>query len=111
MKCKDCACYKDNWCTMVTDSPDPDMERDCGHFIRAQRWIPTKEQMPENFGRYLVSDGSKVREAIFMTLDMFKIYHLPVGWYYANHYYHSFDPCHDFITHWMPLPEPPEVSE
>ena len=111
MKCKDCACYKNEWCSMVTDSPDPDMERDCGHFIRAQRWIPTKEQMPENFGGYLVSDGSMVREAIFMTLDMFKIYHLPVGWYYANHYYHSFDPCHDFITHWMPLPEPPEVSD
>ena len=112
MKCKDCACYKNEWCSMVTDSQDPDMERDCGHFIRAQRWIPTKEQMPENFGRYLVSDGSsKVREAIFMTLDMFEIYHLPVGWYYENHYYHSFDPCHDFFTHWMPLPEPPEVSE
>ena len=46
-----------------------------------------------------------------MTLDIFEIYHLPVGWYYENHYYHSFDPCHDFITHWMPLPEPPEVSE
>ena len=96
---------------MVTDSPDPEMERDCGHFIREQRWIPKKEQMPENFGRYLVSDGSKVFEAIFMTLDIFEIYHLPVGWYYENHYYHSFDPCHDFITHWMPLPEPPEVTK
>lgn len=31
MKCKDCACYKNEWCSMVTDSPDPDMERDCGH--------------------------------------------------------------------------------
>lgn len=110
MKCRDCACYKDEWCSMVTDSPDPDMERDCGHFIRAQRWIPTKERMPENFGGYLVSDGSMVREAILMTPDMFKIYYLPVGWYYENHYDHSFDPCHDFITHWMPLPEPPEVN-
>ena len=46
-----------------------------------------------------------------VALDIFEIYHLPVGWYYENHYYHSFDPCHDLITHWMPLPEPPEVSE
>lgn len=111
MKCKDCACYKNEWCSMVTNSPDPDMERDCGHFIRAQRWIPTKEQMPDSFGRYLVFDGSTVSAAILMTLDMYKIYHLPVGWYYENRYYHSFDPCHGFITHWMPLPEPPEVSE
>jgi len=36
MKCKDCACYKDMWCTMVTDRPDPDMERDCAHITREQ---------------------------------------------------------------------------
>ena len=47
MKCKDCACYKDEWCSMVTDSPDPDMERDCAHFIRAWRWIPVTERLPE----------------------------------------------------------------
>ena len=47
MKCKDCACYKDMWCTMVTDSPDLDMERDCGHFIRSQRWIPVTERLPD----------------------------------------------------------------
>lgn len=47
MKCKDCACYKDEWCSMITDSPDPDMERDCGHFIRPQRWIPITERLPE----------------------------------------------------------------
>ena len=47
MKCKDCACYKNEWCSMVTDSPDPDMDRDCGHFIRAQRWIPVTERLPE----------------------------------------------------------------
>ena len=46
MKCKDCACYKDEWCSMVNDSPDPDMERDCAHFIRARRWIPVTERLP-----------------------------------------------------------------
>ena len=88
MKCKDCANYKDEWCSIMSDSPDPDMERDCGHFIRAQRWIPEKEQVPDNFGRYLVFDGSIVSAAIFMTLDMYEIYHLRVGWYNENHYYH-----------------------
>lgn len=48
MKCKDCACYKDKWCTMVTDSPDPDMERDCAHITREQvekmrgKWIDAR---------------------------------------------------------------------
>lgn len=47
MKCKDCACYNDEWCSMVTDSLDLDLERDCGHFIQAQRWIPVTERLPE----------------------------------------------------------------
>ena len=54
MKCKDCACYKDSWCTMVTDSSAPDMERDCAHYIQAQRWIPVTERLPEKEGWYLV---------------------------------------------------------
>lgn len=49
MKCKDCACYKDEWCSMITDSPEPDVERDCGHFIRSQRWISVEERLPETW--------------------------------------------------------------
>lgn len=62
--------------------------------------------------RYVVMRNNRTEIRRYgVALDIFEIYHLPVGWYYENHYYHSFDPCHDLITHWMPLPEPPEVSE
>ena len=84
MKCKDCACYKDNWCTMVTDSPDPDMERDCGHFIRAQRWIPVTEWLPET-GEVLATNGDVIAVAPASSVRRKDTY----------------------ITHWMPLPELP----
>ena len=88
MKCKDCACYKDNWCTMLTHSPDPDMERDCGHFIRAQRWIPVTERLPET-GEVLATNGDVIAVAPASSVRRKDTY----------------------ITHWMHLPEPPEVSE
>lgn len=102
MKCKDCACYKDNWCTMVTDSPDPDMERDCGHFIRARRWIPVTERLPVEAKKVLcflaLSGGQMVETGYYMGDE---------GWYYTG----IEAPHHGIVTHWMPLPEPPEVSD
>ena len=34
MKCKDCACYKDEWCSMLTHSPDLDELRE---MVQAKR--------------------------------------------------------------------------
>lgn len=102
MKCKDCACYKDEWCSMVTNSHDPDMERDCGHFIRAQRWIPVTERLPVEAEKILcfleLSGGSMVETGYYMHDG---------GWYYTG----IEAPHYGAVTHWMPLPEPPEVSE
>lgn len=33
MKCVNCVNYKDEWCEKVIDSPHPDIERDCYHFV------------------------------------------------------------------------------
>lgn len=33
MKCKNCVNLKDEWCEKVIDSPHPDIERDCHHFV------------------------------------------------------------------------------
>lgn len=127
MKCKDCACYKDEWCSMLTHSPDPDMERDCGHFIRAQRWVPVTERLPETDGEnthahdvlvYIPKRDGCNQHGIYVG----KVRHIPPddgrgnfwgikteasdwtvwGWGYLET---------PVVTHWMPLPEPPEVSE
>ena len=34
--CKKCNNYRNQWCEMVIDSPDPDIVRDCRHF-----WLKT----------------------------------------------------------------------
>ena len=139
MKCKDCACYKDNWCTMVTDSPDPDMERDCGHFIRAQRWIPVTERLPDTedpvlaYCKYGICGGGYVCSAFYVAPGTYKedsdfswdlealgdynedkdSWEIPTGWYERIHNWDDYGSVaiYSTVTHWMPLPEPPEVSE
>ena len=34
-------------------------------------------------------------------------YIIPEGWWESVNYGESFSAVHDFVTHWMPLPEPP----
>lgn len=139
MKCKNCACYKDEWCSMVTDSPDPDMERDCGHFIRSQIWIPVEERMPDAEtdvlalckygtckGRYVCcafyepkgafeedSDFQWDCEALGDYNEEKDSWEIPEGWYERIHNWDDYGSVKivDAVTHWMHLPEPPEVSE
>lgn len=127
MKCKDCACYKDEWCSMVNDRPDPDMERDCGHFIRAQRWIPVTERLPETDGKnthahdvlvYIPKRDGCNQHGIYLG----KLSYVPPDDGSGN-FWGIKTEASDWtvwswgyletpvVTHWMPLPEPPEVSE
>lgn len=57
------------------------------------RWIPVTEKLPEDDIEVLVFDG----------LDVFLAIHDAGAWY-ADGYVVD-------ITHWMPLPELPEVTE
>lgn len=60
-------------------------------------WIKCSEQMPVPFSNVLVTDGEEV-EIKWWDGDDWD------SWTERNS-----NICSDDVTHWMPLPEPPEV--
>lgn len=65
------------------------------------KWIPVEDRLPDKDGRYLVCDGGDVLEACFSPTGQLR----RPEWYTTD-CYESEDLYH--VTHWMPLPEPPE---
>lgn len=106
MKCRDCVCYKEEWCSIMSDSPDPDMERDCGHFIRAQRWIPVTERMPEDD----IPQGRKM-VTVFVCSEARRVQIASRVYWPEKDEWRWSKMMNNYVTHWMSLPEPPEVSE
>ena len=66
------------------------------------RWIPVTERMPVEAKKVLcflaLSGGPMVETGYYMGDE---------GWYYTG----IEAPHHGIVTHWMHLPEPPEVSD
>ena len=64
---------------------------------KVPRWIPVEERLPVDIphGYCLVTDGENVGTANCTT---------------ANKFDHCIDRDYWTPTHWMPLPEPPEVK-
>lgn len=63
----------------------------------AQRWIPVSERLPEANQYVLVFDAKKNISVDFLTT--------------SGNVEKYFWLCNHPVTHWMPLPEPPEVQE
>lgn len=59
-------------------------------------WIKCSERMPEELEDVLVTDGRSV-EVMYLRFSL---------WYVTSP---DSAICGDEVTHWMPLPEPPEV--
>ena len=119
-------CEKPNWCPIV---PAADV-------APVQRWIPVTERLPESGvhvlascrvkyvgggGRSYVCDafysehfkeqGSTEYDDIELDYDEeTNEYYLPEGWWEVilNWDEYGFVGIVDFVTHWMPLPEPPK---
>ena len=82
-----------------------------------RRWIPVTERLPEEDGDYLVfkrfagnawsdvvsfaKDGRQVSECTFVEKWQNVWYYYDSEWGYIRT---------DAVTHWMPLPEPPEKA-
>ena len=63
-----------------------------------QRWVPVSERMPDNWESVLTIDISK------STRDMVTAFYNPETSLWSTHF-----SCDLWVTHWMPLPEPPIV--
>lgn len=57
------------------------------------KWISVKDRLPKRVGNFLIHDIFGDVEAGFYNADM--------------HWYNGGRPAAE-VTHWMPLPEPPE---
>ena len=67
--------------------------------VQQSRWIPCSERLPEKDGRYLC-----------VWLDN----SVATFWFSNKHFrFSAEDTCEidNLVTHWMPLPEPPEMEE
>ena len=63
-----------------------------------RRWIPVSERLPDNWESVLTIDISK------STRDMVTAFYNPETSLWSTHFL-----CDLWVTHWMPLPEPPIV--
>lgn len=76
---------------------------------RMSEWIRVRDRLPENSGEYIVvacDEGCPYGEGIwYATVVVCAEYAFNSWtWYEGSHEY-SLD---GIVTHWMPLPEPPE---
>ena len=67
-----------------------------------RHWIPVSERLPEKTGYYLVCDSTAFFDGIKGRQDVSKF----VIGRHGGHWYGAIR--RECITHWMPLPEPPE---
>jgi len=73
-------------------------ESDIAELEEAQRWIPVGERPLDNWESVLTIDISK------STRDMVTAFYNPETSLWSTHF-----SCDLWVTHWMPLPEPPIV--
>lgn len=86
----------------------------------AMKWISVKDRLPSEDGAYLVvvqeTDEKEcaysfVTHAWFTTRPISFPVPESIGWTLLYEFYNFTEQMRDYITHWMPLPEPPEVEE
>ena len=63
----------------------------------AQRWIPVSERLPETRGFYICSNVDRETKKVFVEERFF------IGGIWDVYF--------SDVTHWMPLPQPPQEAE
>lgn len=80
-------------------------------------WINCKDKLPAISGEYLVNihyfDEQQQADIVLLAFFNNKVVGVPMfssvyGWHLLNEFYDLSDKLRGNITHWMPLPTPPE---
>ncbi|MEJ3339060.1 DUF551 domain-containing protein [Escherichia coli] len=87
---------KNGYILLVQDA-EPNFDVNSNSPVTPDGWISCSERMPKGYADVLVTDGE----------------HVEVKWWDESGYWNSWaelnsDIFADEITHWMPLPEPPQ---
>ncbi len=83
----------------------------------APRWIPVSDP-PKETGHYLVSlhrenpegDLNDIVLDAWFQKEVFLFTSSEAGWHLLNEFYDLTPQLREYITHWMPMPEPAEVE-
>ena len=79
-------------------------------------WISVKDELPKEAGSYLVSlhqedeeNGESSDCVLFAWYQPTKLLFCEqdIGWSLLNEFYDLTSSLRQYITHWMPLPQPP----
>ena len=100
--CKDCF----HWCICQGEGIYySEGAEGCSSFARELKWISVTERLPE--------EQSEARYNIVLTRTQDGKRVVKLGYWDGYHKrFYGFDkPSNYCVTHWMPLPEPPEMKE
>lgn len=81
-----------------------ELEEENERLREAQRWIPVGERLPEDGECVLVLDESNGAITTGLHCEQVPQWELAEGLFFHGDKY-------AWITHWMPLPEPPEEAK
>jgi len=74
------------------------------NFVAGTRWIPVSERLPIENGKYLIYVSAHTTEDSVQREEITSAIWSDKRW----HYGHTWMPRQNPVTHWMPLPEPPQ---
>lgn len=80
-------------------------------------WISVKKSLPKESGNYLVNvhQEDEYRAGDIVLEAWYHAYESPfvpdnIGWSLLNEFYPFSDKMREYITHWQPWPEPPNMD-